>query len=851
MFRIGVLEAMSIVDITSATAVAGAIYLVSVWLYRLTLHPYAKYPGPFLGKVTSLYGAYHAYFGNIHLDVERCHQTYGSDTLMPPFLTCTDMDVGKFVRYSPNGLLVNSATGYQDIYGQLKKVHKANSYQVHGEGNLIGMQDKKAHAKKKKIFQQGFSDIALRKHEGKVLQEIEVFCQKLLENESSGAKPEEWTDPKNMSLWCNYLTTDVICKVVFTTSWDLVSSAANRTVTKTMSTVVHLLGVMHQTPLLQFHSLVALLLPHLAWCVTSLKKYTSAVIKSSLQVRKEDSSTDDVFKLYVEAKDPDTGNLALGKFDVMINSANLLIAGNSMAATFFYLSRNPEAYSKVINEIRATFSSPDEIRLGPTLNGCVYLRAAINEAMRMCPVAPQPLWRRCEPDGCIVDGEYIPGGLNVGATIFSLHHDPAVFEDPYTYNIERWINHGVDEASMENEKVRIKAITANFAPFSTGPRQCLAKNFALMELTLTLANVFWRMDFRESAGALGKVGEGAKGSVPLSLRTAQPRPSRSKLLNMSALVLDVLVIGGGPGGLAVATGLARQLYNTVIFDSGVYRNARATHMHNFLGWDHQNPANLRAKGREDLMARYKTVTIENTTIQQVRKTELGTFEAFDDKGRKWTGRKVVLATGVKDVFPNIHGFDECWGRGIFACLFCHGYEERGQKSAGILMTGFNANSKVSVHMSQMARRLAENLVFYTNGSEEKAAELSAVLKNDKDAVEGKIKIENRIVTRMRMGSNFPSEVILTFEDGTEVSEGFIVNAPATKPNGPFVEQLGLELAPNGDIKVSTPFQETSIDGVFAVGDCSTMMKTVSMAASTGSAAAGGISGQIGADLARI
>jgi len=139
----------------------------------------------------------------------------------------------------------------------------------------------------------------------------------------------------------NYLTTDVICKVVFTTSWDLVGSTANRTVTKTMSTVVHLLGVMHQAPLLQFHSLVALLLPHLAWCVGSLKKYTRTVIKSSLKVRDEDPSTDDVFKLYVEAKDPDTGNVALGKFDVMINSANLLIAGKPTPLPLFLLFPPP------------------------------------------------------------------------------------------------------------------------------------------------------------------------------------------------------------------------------------------------------------------------------------------------------------------------------------------------------------------------------------------------------------------------------------------------------------------------------------------------------------------------------
>jgi cytochrome P450 len=151
-----------------------------------------------------------------------------------------------------------------------------------------------------------------------------------------------------------------------------------------------------------------------------------------------------------------------------------------------------------------------EIRAGPTLNGCVYLRAAINEAMRMCPVATQPLWRRTEPGGCVIDGERIPEGLNVGAGLYTLHHNAEAFPDPYRYDIERWIVHGVEAKEQERERERIKEMTRSFAPFSVGPRQCIAKNFALMELMLTMAHVLWRMDFERPDGPEGKIGEGAK-----------------------------------------------------------------------------------------------------------------------------------------------------------------------------------------------------------------------------------------------------------------------------------------------------------------------------------------------------
>jgi cytochrome P450 len=179
---------------------------------------------------------------------------------------------------------------------------------------------------------------------------------------------------------------------------------------------------------------------------------------------------------------------------------------SSIAASFFYLSNNPTAYAKVAQEVRLTFRSVSDIRAGPVLNNCVYLRAAVNETLRMAPVAAQPLWREVDRGGCMVDGEIIPAGLIVGAGIFSLHRNPKAFPNPIKYDIERWIVQPVK--NEEKEKERIREMSRSFAPFSVGPRQCIAKNFAMMELLLTMANVFFRLDFEK----VGTLGQGKKGA---------------------------------------------------------------------------------------------------------------------------------------------------------------------------------------------------------------------------------------------------------------------------------------------------------------------------------------------------
>ena len=87
-------------------------------------------------------------------------------------------------------------------------------------------------------------------------------------------------------------------------------------------------------------------------------------------------------------------------------------------------------------------------------------------------------------------------------------------------------------------------------------------------------------------------------------------------------------------------------------------------MHDVAGWDYNPPAEFRAKACTHLLDHYTTIWFEQAAIQQVSQTDAGQFEVLDDQVRSWRGRKLVLAHGTTDIFPEIPGYEECWGYGM-------------------------------------------------------------------------------------------------------------------------------------------------------------------------------------------
>ncbi|KAF7880312.1 uncharacterized protein EAF02_007158 [Botrytis sinoallii] len=189
----------------------------------------------------------------------------------------------------------------------------------------------------------------------------------------------------------------------------------------------------------------------------------------------------------------------------------------------------------------------------------------------------------------------------------------------------------------------------------------------------------------------------------------------------------------------------------------------------------------------------------------------------------------------------------------FTVLYCHGYESSPAKSAGVLAIGDCASPHLALHLARQALRLSENVTIYTHGNDALAEEIEAAKvasnPNDNSKCRSKIEICNYSIQKFIPNDDPSSGLTVSFHKNggagpEDHTHAFLLHKPVTEQTNDLAHQLGIELTEQGDLKVTAPFNETSVRGVFATGDCASMLKNVVGAMYSGTCAATGVGSQI-------
>lgn len=288
--------------------------------------------------------------------------------------------------------------------------------------------------------------------------------------------------------------------------------------------------------------------------------------------------------------------------------------------------------------------------------------------------------------------------------------------------------------------------------------------------------------------------------------------------------VDVLVVGGGPAGLAAALSLGRSRRSTLVVDAGEPRNAPAAGVHALLTRDGTPPQELLALGRTEV-ARYGVVVRDGRAVDASRVGDRWRVVLAD--GEAVLARRVLVTTGLVDRLPAVDGLRARWGRDVVHCPYCHGWEVRDRR-IGVL-----ASSPVALHQVGLFRQLSDDVVLLTHTwdgelDDDRAADLAA---RDVEVVDGEVvglEVVDDALAGVRLG------------DGRTVPVGALAVQTGFDVASPVLAALGVAVADHasgmGTHVPADPAGRTTVPGVWVAGNVTDPMAQVVAVAAQGNTA---------------
>lgn len=284
--------------------------------------------------------------------------------------------------------------------------------------------------------------------------------------------------------------------------------------------------------------------------------------------------------------------------------------------------------------------------------------------------------------------------------------------------------------------------------------------------------------------------------------------------------VDAVVVGGGPAGLAAALWLGRYRRSVVVVDSQEYRSAAVERSHGYLGRDPQTPVELLERGRRELDA-YPTACVRRGRVTGIARRPGGLFDVALEDGQL-VAHRIVLATGVRDVFPSVRGFDEHYGASVFHCPACDGYEARDRDVVAI---GWDRHL---VGFASTLLNWARSVTVVTDGHRFPDDEACRAMLDDN----GIELVEQEAVEFVGARGALES---VRLADGRCLPASLVFFSLAHVPQLSLATSLGCVLDDDGYVVVGVQ-GETSVPGVFAAGDITPGLQLVQVAAASGAVA---------------
>lgn len=371
-------------------------YIFGLVIYRVYFHPLAVYPGPKICAITRLPYLWNLVKGRQTQNTRALHQRYG--------------DV---VRIAPDELSYTNGNAWKDIYGHRQgkpeMVKNRKIYTIHPGGEHIIIANREDHSRFRKSLSHGFSDSSMRQQEPLIQNYVDLLVRRLGEHSRDGQMPQD------MCAWYNWITFDIIGDLTFGEPFGCLDNSDYhpwvRTIFDNMKAGVYMTA-----------------LNYIPW---GRKAASLLVSKKLLQKKKvHHQMTVEKVKYRVgltEERPGFLGNIIKQKEkgftfpELISNSSILIIAGSETTATIlsgvtYLLLTAPEAMAKVINEVRSSFNSNEEITIY-SASSLKYMIACLDEALRIYPPTPAGFARIVPKEGDFIAGKWVPGGVSHQAVL--------------------------------------------------------------------------------------------------------------------------------------------------------------------------------------------------------------------------------------------------------------------------------------------------------------------------------------------------------------------------------------------------------------------------------------------------